>query len=193
MRSPAPDPALVLERFYTDRVSSNARHERALRGTVLGAMVFLLTLLGHTAGGGSLPGLTGGVVTMVLALALGMAVAGRRRGLPALIALLILGQALMHLVLSVTTHAHAETTSAMLVGHLVAAVLAAAVVDRGEQIAARWLAYLAQAIGGLDVVLVQPARLAPARSRAIRVDRSGACIVHHVVRRGPPVGFAPLH
>lgn len=174
-------------------MSATTEHERALRGTVLGAVVFTLTVLGHAAGGGSLPGLTGAVVTMVLALALGMAVAERRRGLPTLAALLLLGQGLMHLVLSVTTHAHTGTTSAMLVGHLVAAVIAAAVIDRGEETAARWLAYLAQAIGGLDVVPVQPARLTPARSRAIRVDRSGACIVHHVVRRGPPVGLAPLH
>lgn len=172
---------------------STARRERALRGTALGAVVFVLTLLGHTAGGAALPSLGGTLMATVLAVALGMAVAGRRRSLPTLIVLLIVGQFLMHLVLSVTTHAHTGTTVAMLAGHLVAAMLAAAVVDRGEQAAARWLAYLAQAIGGLELVPVEPARLAPSRTRAIPVDRGNTSIAHHVVRRGPPVLRASLH
>lgn len=174
-------------------MSSTARHERALRGTVFGAVVWLLTLLGHAAGGGSLPGLAGATLAMVLALALGMAVAGRRRGLPTLVALLIVGQGLLHLVLSVTAHAHTEATWAMIAGHLVAAVLAAGVVDRGEQTVARWLAYLAQAIGGSALPLPQPARLAPDLTSPVRAHRYDAAIVHHVVRRGPPVSRALLH
>lgn len=165
-----------------------------MRGGAFGAVVWLLTLLGHSAGGGALPDLTGLSVAMVLALALGVAVAGRRRGLPALLALLVAGQVLLHLVLSVTAHAHGGSLNlTMLVSHLGAAVLAALVIDRGEDLVARWAAYLAQAIGVVELV---PARPTVLPSRAIATssaDRHTVALEHHVVRRGPPTRLATLH
>lgn len=175
-------------------MSWSPQQQRLVRGGVFGAVVWMLTLLGHAAAGGGLPGFGGLLVVFVLAMALGSAVAGRRRHVPMLVFLLLAGQSLMHTVLSVTSHAHATSvTGTMLVSHIAVAVIAAVIIDRGEGLAARWLAYLAQAIGGVDLASVPHRPRTVAASGGTDPLAFAIALEHHVVRRGPPLRSALSH
>lgn len=165
---------------------------RTARAGALGSVILLLTLIGHTAGHGALPTAGGLFAAGALAFAVGSAVARRRLHLPALVTLLLATQAVLHVVLNATSpHGGGSTGGAMLLGHVAAAIAAAVVIDRGEQVLARWIAYLAQAIGG-----------SADREPALQQERPAAWpsvghgfsafLTYVVVRRGPPAPTSPL-
>lgn len=135
-----------------------------------------------------LPSLAAVVIAAAPALALTLAVSDRRRSVTWLTAYLLLGQLLLHVVLSAASgHAHALIPGpGMVLAHAVAALLAAAAFGHGEQVAARWAAYLGQALGAppLRLPSIHP-RLAPAPAGPVE-HAVGALLTHHVARRGPP-------
>lgn len=159
---------------------------RALRTVSLGLALLLLTLVGHAYGRGDIPGIAGLLTCAALAFAIASAAAGRRlRPLP-LLALILGSQVLLHLVLEVTAHhAPAPITSSMVVGHVAAGLVAAYVFLRGEEIAASWVAYLAQAIGAPELVLVRPTTL-PRAATPDPTNHFASCTIEHIARRGPP-------
>lgn len=157
---------------------------RSTRALTLGATLVLLTLLGHDAGGGHPPAVFSVGLAALLAWALAGALTRRRLPLPALFVVLCLGQVLLHLVMSTGSHATA-ISSAMVIGHVVAAAAAALVFDRGEAVAARWLAYLASRLGTPKIDIGPVASTTPVASSATPM-RSNVCR-HDVVRRGPPL------
>lgn len=154
----------------------------------------VLTLAGHAAGGGALDPLG---ITAVITLAAGLAATTTRRSLSwgRVWVILLATQALLHVVLAFTSgHAHSATAvsvPAMVLGHVIASVLAAALVVHAEALLQCWAAYLAAVIGapvptpgGLQ--LPSPGRVARTASRtpALLVTR------HRIVRRGPPAPLA---
>lgn len=158
------------------------------RSLPLAAVLLILTLAGHSAASGALPPLTACLLAAAPALALTLAVSGRRRSVAWLIGYLLLGELLLHLVLAAASgHAHALLPSpGMLLAHLVASTIAAAVFAQGEQLAARWSAYLGQALGTPRLRLpALPSLLVPAPTPGIS-HPVGLLLTHHVVRRGPP-------
>lgn len=166
---------------------------RLARSLPLAASLVLLTLIGHTSGSGSLPSLTASAVVALPASAIAVAVAGRRRSMPSLIATLLAGELLLHLLL-VTSAGHAHHGSMfpsglMLIGHVAAAVSAALVFAYGETLTARWLAYLAQAIGApLLPTLAHPPTSTPVITfTGIWID---VRLTQALTRRGPPASMA---
>ena len=135
-----------------------------------------------------LPSLAAVVIAAAPALALTLAVSDRRRSFAWLTAYLLLGQLLLHLVLSAASgHAHALIPGpGMVLAHAIASILAAAAFSQGEQLAARWTAYLGQALGtpALPLPSIRP-YLVPAPAGPIEHAVSGL-LTHHVARRGPP-------
>lgn len=161
---------------------------RWCRSLPLAAVLLLLTLAGHSAASGALPPLSAVLLAAAPALALTLAVSGRRRSMAWLAGYLFLGELLLHLVLTAASgHAHTLLPSAgMLLAHGVASVIAAAVFAQGEQVVARWNAYLGQALGTPSLHLpALPPLLVPTPALGI-TDPVGILLSHHVVRRGPP-------
>lgn len=158
------------------------------RALPLAGILLILTLAGHTAAAGMLPALGAVIIAAAPALALTLAVGGRRRSLAWLTVYLLLGQVLLHVVLSAASgHAHALLPSgSMVLAHVIASVLAAIAFCQGEQLAARWAAYLGQALGAPALPLpsfrplLVPAPVGPADPAV------GSVLTHHVARRGPP-------
>lgn len=150
----------------------------------------VLTLAGHTAGRGTIDPLG---LAAVAALATGLAATTSRRRLTwtRTWLLLLAGQALMHMVLTFTSnHAHATAaTSArdMVLGHVLASVLAAAVLVRADALIRCWAAYLAAVIGAAVPSLVHSwAPSGPIPDSAPHSTPALIRIRHRVVRRGPP-------
>ena len=158
------------------------------RTAPLAALLLILTLAGHTAAAGMLPSLAAVAIAAAPAIALTLAVSDRRRSFAWLAAYLLLGQLLLHVVLSAASgHVHALIPQpGMVLAHAIAGTLAAAAFAHGEQIAARWMAYLGQALGTPALLLpsVDPL-LVPAPAGPIE-HAVGAILAHHVARRGPP-------
>ncbi len=166
---------------------------RPVRAGVLGTVILLLTLLGHAAGRAALPGPAGLGIAGALAFALAAALGARRLRLLALLPLLVLSQAVLHLVLDVTAHHDpAPLTVSMAVGHLLAAGAAALVLAHGESVAGRWISYLRQHIGA-PALVTRPVPAAPL-ARCTEVPRPTTHVIPHaVIRRGPPRGLALAH
>ena len=126
----------------------------------MAAALILLTLAGHTAGHGSLDVL-GIALISLLAIGFGTALSARRlSALPAL-GVLLAGQLLLHVVLTFTSSHHAGASSIstplMVLGHVIAAVIATAVVLRADALVRAWLRFLTAALGGLEVAQPLPA------------------------------------
>jgi hypothetical protein len=158
------------------------------RSLCLATTLLILTLAGHSAASGALPSAAACLITAAPALALTLAVSARRRSMAWLTGYLLLGELLLHLVLSAASgHAHALLPSpVMLAAHTVASIVAAAVFAQGEQLAARWTAYLGQALGIPSLRLpALPIHLAPAPAGVVD-HAAGLLLAHHVARRGPP-------
>ena len=170
---------------------------RGTRTILLGGALALLTLAGHTAAGGGLD-LTGTAVAVAFSLALAGALSARSRSLPALVAILVAGQALLHLVLTLASGHSAHVAGGpgvsapvMATAHLVAAVVAAALVRHADQVASAWRRFAGTLLGTLTP---SPAGacLPPGRPVAVRLPASSSALLrHHVVRRGPPAAHAP--
>ncbi len=170
------------------------REHRAPRVTLVAAAISVLSLAGHTAGGGAID-LLG--IAAVIALAAGLAATTTRRRLSwgRVWVVLLAAQALLHVVLTFTSgHAHGATAMsvpAMVLGHVIASVIAAAIVVHADSLLRRWAAYLAAVIGApvptpVGLQLPPPGRVARTASRtpALPVTRQ------RIVRRGPPAPLA---
>lgn len=168
--------------------------QRTARATLVAGALAVLTLAGHTAGGGGVDTLG---LTLVALLSVGLAVATTvgRSSLPRLLAVMVAGQALLHLVLTFTAgHAahsapHVSTTG-MVGAHVLAGVAAALLVRHADGVMARWVAFVTAVVGPR----VRPAvaapgststAVAPAARSLLRLD----VLLHQVVRRGPPAGM----
>jgi hypothetical protein len=168
--------------------------QRRARVALTTAALLLLTISGHTAGGGSVD-LLG--LALVGGLSLGLALSTRATALslPRLLAVLVAGQALLHLVLTFTTgHAgHASgglPLTAMVAGHGVAALMAAVLVRHADDLVARWLAFVSTMVGSpARLVAKAPGSAAPAIAPVSDARVRLTVLLHQVVRRGPPAGM----
>lgn len=173
---------------------TNAQAQRRARAVLTAGALLLLTISGHTAGGGSIDVL-GLVIVAALSVGLAVSTTATSLSLPRLLTVLVAGQLLLHLVLTFTTGhaAHGATSTpvgAMVAGHAVAAIVAALVVRHADLLVARWIAFVSTVLGPIPRpvarVLGLPTTAITASDRAlVRLD----ALLHQVVRRGPPAGM----
>lgn len=182
---------------------------RLARSAAFAAVSVLLAMGAHWFAGGGGP-TTGALLTGVLAVTAGAAVAaGRERSPQVIVGLLVGAQAFLHLLFDVTAsagepghltwHGGLTTQTGMLTAHLTAALLTGLWLSRGEEAlwsvlrrigagAARWLTMLATLVAllraGLAGITRPRVRATPGRPRA---PRPAWVLRHAVVRRGPPV------
>jgi hypothetical protein len=169
---------------------------RWTRTFLLGGALSVLTLAGHTAADGAVDAV-GVAVTTAVSLGLARALATRTRSVPALVGILLAGQALLHVVLTVATgHAShggaggAMPASVMIVAHAAAAVVAAVLIGHADSVAAAWRRFTRTLLGGpLPSSPSGPAFPGGLPSDAAPIS-SSVRLRHHVIRRGPPVSVA---
>jgi hypothetical protein len=175
---------------------------RTVRAAVVGLSASGLALLGHLAAGGTAPP-PGQLALAVLAvLVVSLALSARRWTIGPLLAVLLGSQALFHVAFSGAGAAHVHggqhgsSASAMpghpwllmLVGHLVAALLTALLLRRGEDWLWGLVALLARVVRVMRLAAEEP--VADPSTRAM--SRSGHVravldlLEHAVARRGPP-------
>lgn len=168
---------------------------RALRALLTSVALTILTIAGHTAGGGGLPDPIGLVVVSGLAFGLAYAVSAHGMAAARLLAFLLAGQAFLHLVLTLaSTHAHGMGAAspdprAMIAGHVVAAVLAAGVLTRCDALVERWLVLLSVMLGApirARVDVPEGTRLSA--STIAPASRLRTALLRSASRRGPPAG-----
>lgn len=201
-----------------------SRAPRVARGAVAATISTFVALAWHVAAGGAMPGALGVAVPWVLSLAVCTLLAGRHLSLTRLTLAVGASQALFHTLFvlgavspasaSVTNGAHAAhgaamtfTTTAtasahshvdlaMLLGHVIAAMITTAVLYRGEALV-RALLEIAQGARtrmrvrlGLETLLpVSPARTMPNDTHH-RTPLLLGTVVTPPPRRGPPLSFA---
>jgi hypothetical protein len=163
-----------------------------VRGSVLAALVTLLTAIGHVAGGGTLAALSPlAVLVPLLATAL-VALAERCRGLVATVVALGAGQAALHLLLLVMAdHGHAPGTAfsgaAMVAAHGVATLATAAVLTTADATVTALFRAVRRAVPRrartAPVDVAPPNR--PVPDTAVPLVASLVRLTAHV-RRGPP-------
>ena len=166
------------------------------RAALVAATLLVLTIAGHTAGGGSLPDLVGLALATVIATGLALAASGQRLGIPRILALLLGGQALLHVVLTLAGgHAHDSSATgpgvaAMIAGHVAAAGVAAVVVAYADELIDRWASLVQAAIGSVPSI-ASPRRRATAAIAVAPASQRTAIdtLLHQVVRRGPPAAM----
>jgi hypothetical protein len=189
---PSPQ-ASEARRRYTAVVDHRASQRTARAALVAGALA-LLTLAGHTAGGDRVDPL-GLALVSLLSVGLAVATTAGRSTLPRLLAVLLAGQALLHLVLTFTAGHAAHgvghpSTAAMIGGHVLAAGAAAVLVSHADGLIARWIAFVTAVIGprvrpALEPTGAAPESIAPAPHPLVHLN----ALLHQVVRRGPPAGM----
>lgn len=195
---------------------ARTRQLRALRGVIAAAIATFTALLGHVAGGGSVPGWLGIVAPLVLSAAASVLLVGARLSLWRLGVVVAVSQTLFHTLFVLGTpttgvgggHHHGAITlpmaapgapaagfdPAMTLGHAFAAVVTIAALYRGE-VAVRALLRLAAllasavrtALSRIPGAFAPLAALAPPRAT---IDRTVLPLRGRVVvvapRRGPP-------
>lgn len=168
---------------------------RTPRTALVAVALAVVTMAAHTAGGGHLDSISAGVVAG-LSIALAAGIAHRRLGLTRLVAAVLGAQAVLHLVMTVSAahgslHSHVSS-GPMLVGHVAAAFITAAVVMRADAVLARWSRLIATALGTRLPAPVPPT--APVARRTSAAPTTGSplrVLLHRVERRGPPVAWLP--
>ena len=166
----------------------------ATRRVVLAVVVASLTLAGHAAGQGTLPGTVGIGLAVLIATGLAFTAASRPRSWLWLLLFLLGAQVLIHAVLMVAMpHAHASAGSASLVptgsaavAHGVASVVAAVVLARGDAVLQSWTSLLVTRLG-VDVP-VESAPRPPVTGDPMGPQWHPVTSEHRwdVARRGPP-------
>jgi len=164
------------------------------RQIVLATAVLALTLAGHTSAHGALPSTAGLVLAAMIAGSLTLVATARDRSWAWLFAFLLASQLLLHAVLVVSSgEAHMMygpepllPTGWMAVAHVLASMVAAVLLSRGDAALRAWTNLLRASIGiHLDPCLpigAQPNAVAPqARWWPVTSERSW-----DVSRRGPP-------
>lgn len=165
-----------------------------LRGVVLAAFSALLTAVGHTAGGGTVPDLAILVVLFPLLAGLFVTVAERCRSTAATVAVLGVGQLALHELMELLHPVHQTAHAALPAGSQMLAMHAAVTL-----VTAVALRHADRAVSGLAALLrrVLPRRAAPppadrplpvlaAPGPAVPTRLASALSAAHV-RRGPPV------
>ncbi len=152
----------------------------------------MLTLAGHTAAGGAADAV-GLILVTGLAVVLGWALSTVRLGPARVFGVLVGGQALLHLVLTITSaHGHGGAAAgpsahAMVAAHLVAALLATAVIVHADGIAAAWQAFLSVLLGTpWTPALAVEGRPSDRSITAPGPSPARRFLTDQVVRRGPP-------
>lgn len=162
-----------------------------LRGTAVGAVSAALAVAAHGYGGGELPSSSGIVLLLIAAAVVGSVVAessALNRGALPLLAALLSGQLLGHLILS-TSAGHELGHSValawpMVLAHLAAALGCAALIVLVE----RLYGPLAALIRAVTHPVSPAVRPLVARHPEARRPRIGAAVLlHSISRRGPPV------
>jgi len=157
-------------------------------------VVVALSLSGHAAGSALLPSLPGFLFAVALTIPLTLGI-GEGTSALRLFGMLVGIQALLHLVFVISSdHAHGQASSMTLMpstlsltGHVLASIVAVAVLRQGDRILASWTALLTAAFGAPSVALplipARPALPVPAwDARAFSADAH----LTTQVRRGPP-------
>jgi hypothetical protein len=162
---------------------------RLMRGAALGAAAVLITALGHSSGHGALPepGLL--VLLLPLALALGSLVAHKRRSGAWVLGFVLALQVLFHLLLTIAAgHGHQGSLlpdTPMLLGHLIAALVVAAVITHGDALIHRWIAFWhALALQFSWTPAPQAVTAAPVFIEPTLTESTA--LAHAIARRGPP-------
>jgi hypothetical protein len=163
------------------------------RGSLLAGLVTLLTATGHLAGGAPVQHLSPLVVLVPLLVTVLVAVAGRCRGVVAVLSTLGVGQAVLHQLLTVlAAHDHvagatALPAAAMVTAHAVATVATAVLVSHADTAVAALAAALRRVLPRRTrpavVNVAPPARAVPAADVPLRATL-GLVAAHS--RRGPP-------
>ena len=163
-----------------------------MRRGFLAVALILLSLVSHAAAANSLPSMTAVLGGGAVAAGIAWSLAGRRRSLSALIAVMFAGQLLIHAsVVALGHHGIGYVPNGrMLLAHLIAAGVAAALFARGEQIVATWMRAASRILGvpnlSLPVVTPRLAITVPSTRPAFLVESMNDCSVS---RRGPPAMF----
>lgn len=173
------------------------RSRRRARVALVSAALVVLTLAGHSAAAGRLPGLLSVAIVVGTATMLTAAATARRVSPTWLAAYLIGGQALLHVLLAMSdVHGHATPlipSPLMLAGHVAAAISAALVLVEADALIGRWAGLLGQ-VFGIDRAVA----LGASRARATLpvptdvVPGALPALRHALVRRGPPARPNPI-
>ncbi|MFM8349497.1 MAG: hypothetical protein ACKN9D_00355 [Actinomycetales bacterium] len=167
---------------------------RLIRGMVLGSACAVLSAAAHSTGGGAL--LDGGLLlSLVIAMSLGIAWADRR-ATPVRLTLFVLGcQTLLHVVATLSNPHHLAANDqgsalipgpAMVLAHALAGILMAAVLVHGDSLAHRWADFLrglASATPTLPAIPVPGSAAPAALATCSWTNRPPAS---RFMRRGPP-------
>lgn len=161
-----------------------------LRGIAVGALSAALAIAAHGYGGGALPSASGVALLLILAGVIGSVVAETawlNSGRLPLLAALLSGQLLGHLILSAPAigHDHASTlTWSMVLAHLAAALGCAALIGVVERLYGPLASLIRAATATAPTPPAEPKSLV-SQPEARRVRR-GAAELHPISRRGPP-------
>jgi hypothetical protein len=170
---------------------------RGLRGSVVGLSAAVLGLLGHAMAGGALPSTTVVVLATGGLVLLGVSMSGRTWGLPSLLTVLVGAQLGLHVTLAGSApqqmdampgmaHQGVVPGLAMTGVHLGAAVVAAALLRRGE----RWCCALVDLLGrplrAIALVVLPVPRPRPLSAHPAPAGSRTRHLSPGLSRRGPP-------
>lgn len=161
---------------------------------VLALVVLAISLAGHAAGSEVLPTSFGLLLATVLTVTLSSVAAMQARSIAWLLGFVVALQLLLHFVLVIVgggEHAGAEhgsliPSAAGILGHVVAALIAAVVLKYGDDLLDRWAYLLSQVFGTFAIAcapIASPARFVG----ALRVIVISSVVLDFSPRRGPPV------
>jgi hypothetical protein len=183
----------------TARAGHTARANRALRGGLLAVCSAALAIAAHAMAGG---GVADTALTVPIAVLLawgGAALADRRHELLALLGVLAVTQAVIHLMLTTTAHRHTDQHApppavdgtVMLVAHATATILTAVLLTRVSSALAVVSSAVERLLGSLRAPRGAPVPVAagttPARSVAAGPGRLLEVLLRRsCARRGPP-------
>jgi hypothetical protein len=168
---------------------------RVARGSVVGLTAITLALAGHLAAGGSAPAPITGAALVVLTIAGGVALSGRRWTLAPLVTVLLGAQVVLHIAFAgqpSTTHHHASGApgAAMFVAHVLAAFGAALLLRRGESWCWQLLALLSRPVHVALLYAARPVSLVA--GRRLPIGDPQVAVLRSLLfgetqpRRGPP-------
>lgn len=193
----------------------NARAVRLLRGVLVTATAVVISSTTHVAAGGAAPGLVGLVTAVVLGSVLGTALlSGQRLTVARTAATIAGGQVVFHTVFSwgavatvalsphdhgaVVTPAvdalHAHDAGGMVLAHVVAGLLALAVLLVEQRVLDRIVDVARRAVSRLREVISASPLPVTARRPRWRMRSSAPAVSAHrnpVARRGPPLALSP--
>ena len=165
---------------------------RLFRGCVLTLAMLCLTTAVHTQAHGDLPSAGSLLVITPLLFVLSALFLSRKRDHVVLIAFTVGTQALLHVLLTVgaghgTQHDSLLPSTAMLLGHIGAAVVTALVLARGEATLNRWIEMVRTALL-CGFTLSLPVRSAVSELiDDVRAILPSHDLDHAIHRRGPPI------